>query len=171
MDLLHTEVLNAAAANAGLKDSFVHVRELGDFAVTYRVAGLLEDVHSLISARSKLRVCALQALHEAGIEIVSPNFMNTRALDHGAPVIPQVLRKPAEAEGSQAEAVAFDKADEAASVEEIRKQIEALDKQLAEAAEGEETLDPDARARLEKRKAWLVERYAAAEKRRKEKAE
>ena len=52
------ELLNAAAANAGLKDSFVHVRELGDFSITYRVAGLLEDVHSLISARSKLRVAA-----------------------------------------------------------------------------------------------------------------
>ncbi len=49
------DVLLAAAAQAGLKDAFVHVRELGDFSISYRVAGLLEDVQSLISARSALR--------------------------------------------------------------------------------------------------------------------
>jgi len=165
------ELLNAAAANAGLKDSFVHVRELGDFAVTYRVAGLLEDVHSLISARSRLRVAALEALHGAGIEIVSPNFMNTRALAPDARVVPQVLRSPAAADGGEAEAIAFDKADEAASVEEIKKEIEALDKELAEAADGESAADPDMLARLEKRKARLVERFADAEKQRKDKDE
>ena len=65
---------------AALKDAFVQVRELGDFAVSYRVAGLLEDVQSLISARSDLRRAVLDALHAADIEIVSPSFMNTRAL-------------------------------------------------------------------------------------------
>ncbi|MEJ2274148.1 MAG: mechanosensitive ion channel family protein [Woeseiaceae bacterium] len=62
------EVLRKAAANAELKDGFVQVRELGDFSVTYRVAGLLEDVTSLISARSRLRAAMLDALHAADIE-------------------------------------------------------------------------------------------------------
>jgi small conductance mechanosensitive channel len=49
------EVLRKAATEIDLKDPFVHVRELGDYSVLYRVAGLLEDVQSLISARSRLR--------------------------------------------------------------------------------------------------------------------
>ncbi|HKK22042.1 MAG TPA: mechanosensitive ion channel domain-containing protein, partial [Pseudohaliea sp.] len=48
------EVLRSAAEGSGLTECFVHVRELGDFSVTYRVAGLLEDVKSLLSARSRL---------------------------------------------------------------------------------------------------------------------
>jgi small-conductance mechanosensitive channel len=39
-----TELLCNAAAHAGLEQGFVQVRELGDYSVTYRVAGLLEDV-------------------------------------------------------------------------------------------------------------------------------
>lgn len=49
-DVSHIEVsriLCEASAKAGLKDGFVHVRQLGDFSVNYRVAGLLVDVKSL----------------------------------------------------------------------------------------------------------------------------
>ena len=66
-----TDVLLAAAAQAGLRDAFVHVRELGDFSISYRVAGLLEDVQSLISARSGLRTEVLNALHGA-LPVTSP---------------------------------------------------------------------------------------------------
>ena len=72
-----SDVMLQAALDAGLTDAFVHVRALGDFSVTYRVAGLLADVGSLISARSHPREHMLDALHGAGIEIVSPTFMNT----------------------------------------------------------------------------------------------
>jgi hypothetical protein len=125
------EVLRGAAEASGLKDCFVHVRELGDFSVTYRAAGLLEDVQSLLSARSKLLECMLDGLHGAGIEIVSPTFMNTRAYEPEARVLPskaQERKRPMEA--VQAEEVAFDKAEEAASAEKLRLRLEQLDEEL-----------------------------------------
>ncbi|MEM9209810.1 MAG: mechanosensitive ion channel family protein, partial [Pseudomonadota bacterium] len=119
-----TDVLCVAASNAGLKDNFAQVRELGDFAVTYRVAGLLEDVTSLISARSKLRAAMLDALHNDGIEVVSPNFMNTRALSENGKVMPSRTRRSTSSARPSAEDLAFDKADEAASIEKIRTAIQ-----------------------------------------------
>ena len=160
-----SEVLLAAAADTGLKDGVVHVRELGDFAVTYRVAGLLEEVESLISARARLRKAALDALHSAGIEIVSPNFMNTRALDDRQHFIPaSEERQPPEPEPEkQVESIAFDIAEEAASLTELHKAIDVIDAELSE--EGKEL--PDAkRSSLEARKARLQGELEAAEKRR-----
>ena len=156
------ELLTAAAGRAGLKDGFVHVRELGDFAVTYRVAGLLEDVQSLISARSRLREAMLDSLHEGNVEIVSPNFMNTRSLAEGRLVIPESARRAAPATQASAEKVAFDKAEEAASMEKIRKSIEALDAELA-ALEGGEGAN-DARVVLQARREALLADLEAAEK-------
>ena len=76
-------LLIEAGDAAGLKDPFVEVRELGDFSVTYRVAGLLTEVKALVSSRSRLRARVLDALHRGGIEIVSPTFMNQRQLQPG----------------------------------------------------------------------------------------
>lgn len=153
-DVQHRDIagiLKEAARNAGLKDPFVHVRELGDYAVTYRVAGMLEDVQSLISARSELRCCMLDALHEADIEIVSPNFMNTRALDAKARFIPQPASKRSVGKDISAEQLAFDKAEDAAEIEQIRARIAAIDEQLAAADNASEceTLESDRVALLE----------------------
>jgi len=162
-----SKILAEAATLAGLKDSFVHVRQLGDFSVTYRVAGLLEDVKSLISARSRLREAMLDALHAAGIEIVSPNFMNTRAMSDDKLFIPKLSRKARSEKSTQAEDVVFDKADEAASVEEIRKSIELVDAELLvlENEEGDEIVV--SRDSLKARKSKLIEQLKAAEEQRK----
>lgn len=151
------ELLVAATKEAQLKDGFAHVRELGDFSVSYRVAGLLEDVKSLISARSALRVAMLHQLHQAGIEIVSPSFMNTRALADGTPVMPKSTRRSRKSQ-PVAEEVVFDKADVAAKVEELRKAIVATDKQLSETE-----ADSIGRSALEKERERLIEQLAAAE--------
>jgi len=162
-----SRILGEAATHAELKDSFVHVRELGDFSITYRVAGLLEDVKSLISARSKLRESMLDALHAANIEIVSPNFMNTRAIAAGKTYIPAPTRKAKIRESAQAEDVAFDKAEEAASVEQIRKAIEVIEIELTllEKEEGDETVV--SKDRLVARRSRLIEQLSAAEEERK----
>jgi small conductance mechanosensitive channel len=173
------DVLCKAAESAGLIEAFVHVRELGDFAVTYRVAGLLKDVQSLISSRSALRLAVLNALHQADIEIVSPTFMNTRAQPEGKRFIPPGLEKPADVPQTQVEDVAFDKAEQAASVEEIRKAIEEVErreqaaKESKESKESKETEapDPEELERLGARKEQLVAQLAAAEKKRKEESE
>ena len=157
------EILCAAATTAGLKDGFVQVRELGDFSVIYRVAGLLEDVTSLISARSKLRTAMLDALHTAKIEIVSPNFMNTRAISEDHKFIPKPARKKAAKDQPQAEQIAFDKAEEAASVEKIRIAIEQTDAELkaVDGVTGE--VDPAERTALEEKKTRLIEQLKAGE--------
>lgn len=154
------EVLIAATKEAQLKDGFAHVRELGDFSVNYRVAGLLEDVKSLISARSALRVAMLHHLHQAGIEIVSPTFMNTRALTDGKAVMPKTTRRSRKKQ-TAAEEVVFDKADVAAKVEELKKAIEATDKQLAET-----DAESIGKAALERERERLLEQLAAAREKR-----
>ena len=165
-DVSHSDVsgiLSEAAAQAGLTDGFVHVRQLGDFSVTYRVAGLLEDVKSLISARSRLRAAVLDSLHAAGIEIVSPNFMNTRAIAEGKMFIPEPTRKVAAQKATQAEDIAFDKAEEASSAEEIRKSIELIDAEIAALKDQETDAAADAVDKLSARKERLIQQLKNAE--------
>jgi small-conductance mechanosensitive channel len=165
-DVHHARVSDAlleAAKSAGLKDAFVHVRSLGDFSVNYRVAGLLEDVQSLLSTRSKLCRAVLDAMHAADIEIVSPTFMNTRAMDEGrrfmARAEPGRADEPRDA--TKAEDVAFDVADEAASVEELRRLLERVESQLKD---GDARADKALVERLKARKRYLEAQIEAAEK-------
>lgn len=155
------EQLEAAALEAGLTDPFVHVMTLGDFSVGYRVSGFLAEVRTLVSARSRLAGSVLDALHGAGIEIVSPSFMNQRALEAGMPVLPpstsaaptntaagdyaRVTSGPdadAEATGD-AERIMFEKAESAARVAELVEERSRLADALAEleADAGAETME------------------------------
>jgi small-conductance mechanosensitive channel len=163
-----TDVLLAAAARVGLKDAFVQVRKLGDFAIGYRIAGLLEDVQSLISARSDLRKAVLDALHAADIEIVSPNFMNTRTLAEGQRFTPEPTRRsrPGRATEARAEEVAFDVAKEAASVEELRKALELIEAEMKDLKHSDRKDDDALRERLEAQKARVTAELEAAEARR-----
>ena len=129
------ECLVKASENAGLTDPFVFVLELGDFSITYQTAGFLEEVKYLISAESKLRECMLDALHEAGIEIVSPTFMNQRQLSEDRRFIPRnerhTVAKPA-AEEPRPEELMFDKAEvaesEAKATERLKAVVEEMEK-------------------------------------------
>jgi len=158
-----SELLREAATNAGLSDAFVLVRELGDFSVLYRVAGLLEEVKSLISARSKLRAAMLDSLHGAGIEIASPNLMNSRVLADDKLLIPPPSVSKETAEAVTAEEVAFDKADEAASLEAIRKAMEAIEAELATLDQKEVKNPEERKAELDSRRAALAEQLKTEE--------
>jgi len=129
-----SELLTEAARAAELQEPFVHITGLGDFSVTYRVAGLLTEVKHLISTRSRLYAMMLDKLHEGGVEIVSPNFMNTRALESAKAFIPKKAVVPEEKipEGKSPEAVVFDKADEAETLEKLRERLGLLDKEIEE---------------------------------------
>ena len=159
------DILCKAAAESGLKDPFVHVRELGDFSILYRVAGLLENVESLISARSRLRESMLDALHTAKIEIVSPTFMNSRVYSVDQEFIPEPSLTTKEPVQPEAEAIVFDKAAEAASIEELRKSIESIDNELERLAEEASPGREDTIARLEADKSRLLERVESEQKR------
>ncbi len=159
------KLLCQAAENAGLSDAFAHVRVLGDFSVTYRAAGLLEDVQSLISARAKLRASMLDTLHASGIEIVSPTFMNTRPLSADDAIIPAVRATRSQEDTGAAESIAFDKADEAASIEQLRKNIEALTAEIETPADADRSRSADEVERLKAQREQLIAMLADAEKR------
>lgn len=121
------DALLAAASDCELQDPYVHVMSLGDFSVVYRVSGLLTDVKTLISTRARLRAAVLDRLHAGGIEIVSPSFMNTRAFEPKASFIPRRERAAAEEEpASLVEDLVFDKAEEAESLEQLRRRLESM---------------------------------------------
>jgi len=142
------EILKKAVISSGLTDPFVLIMELGDYAVTYRASGMLTEVKHLISIRSKLREMMLDELHIAGIEIVSPSFMNTRALPEQKIFIPRKSHSKTEEEpgaGPVIEKLIFDIADEAESVEKLNemrvetiKEMDNLKGRVKEAVSDEE---------------------------------
>ncbi|MDD4749929.1 MAG: mechanosensitive ion channel [Methanosarcinaceae archaeon] len=96
------EKLVLAAEKTGLENPFVHIQELGDFSVTYKVGGLLKEIEGLISARSDFKKAVLDTLHEAEIEIVSPTFMNQRLLKEDRIFIPEKQEKEKAKTGAEA---------------------------------------------------------------------
>ena len=128
--------LLSAAEKTGLEAPFVHVLELGDFSVTYKVGGLLKNIEGLITARSDLKKTVIDTLHEANIEIVSPNFMNQRILKEGAVFIPK--KEPLKAEVPQnilekkPEEIIFDKAIEAEILDKIGASLSTLEEKEKE---------------------------------------
>lgn len=157
------EALSEAALAAGLTEPYVHVLNLGDFSVTYRISGLLEDVKTLISTRSKLRELMLDALHGKGIEIVSPTFMNTRALDPEQKIRPdRVFAKSHSEEEPIAESLVFDKADEAESLERLRQSLAAVEESIKQAElQLKETDSAHLKREIEARQSWLKTRLDA----------
>lgn len=130
-------LLLQAATNSDLTDPFVQIVELGNYAITYKVSGMLTDVKSLLTARSNLRRKVTDVLHEAGIEIVSPTFMSQRKLAEGSIVMPSQRTKDNRSPETIAEDVVFDKAEEAAqredSIEQLQAKITSCEQRLKQA--------------------------------------
>ncbi len=133
-DIAHTKIeklLIEAAEKVGLKDPYVHVMELGDFSIVYKACGFLEDVKTLITARSNFKKSILDTLHANQVEIVSPTFVNQRPQKEGSVFIPQGSRilQPGVVteEKKAAEEIAFDKAEEAEAEAFIAEEESALE--------------------------------------------
>jgi len=130
-------LLIKAAQTCGLTEPFVHILELGNFSVTYRVSGFLEETKRLISLQSNLNACVLDTLHSHGIEILSPSYMNQRQIRETANVIPDatIVSVPID-QRTSAEEIAFDKADHAERLEneklKLKQEIESLEASLKE---------------------------------------
>jgi small conductance mechanosensitive channel len=126
-------LLIEAAEKSELTDPFVQVTELGDHAVTYRVYGFLKEVKNLIAARSQLKKVILDVLHGAGIEIVSPRFINRRVFDENQKFIPeQQEEKDNQEENEENQEKAFDKAEEAESLYHLKEKLETIEKEIDE---------------------------------------
>lgn len=151
-DVHHTKVtdsLTKAALEAGLEEGYVQVSELGDFSVSYRVAGLLKEVKSVLTARSNLHKAILDTLHNSDIEIMSPNFVAQRPTEATQKFIakvptnvPRKTRASVEDDDAQ-EAIAFDKAELAAQHEEslrdAKAKVESVRQQISEAKGADKT--------------------------------
>lgn len=109
----------------GLTDPFVQVMELGDFSITYRLGGLLEDANKLLVYRSRLKVAMIDTLHGGGVEIVSPQFTNHRIFQPGDEFISskETSSQAVTPDAPRAEVV-FDKAVAAATTESDQTQLE-----------------------------------------------
>ncbi len=132
-DVPHSQVealLLQAATDAGLDDPFVYILKLGDFSVLYRTNGLLSDVKQLLSARSRLNAAILDSIHRAGVEIVSPNFMNTRDVSGQTFTSQPLFNKVPPLESKEPEEIIFDKAEQAATLEEQKACVVELENQL-----------------------------------------
>ncbi|MEZ6196402.1 MAG: mechanosensitive ion channel [Planctomycetota bacterium] len=155
------EILLAAIGRAGLTEPFVQILELGDFSVNYRAAGLLSDPVSLFTTRSRLRREMMEGLHAAGIEIVSPTFMNQRRLDPTRPILsPREPGSLAEETTPAVERRVFDKAEEAATLERLGRERDALAQELTALEEERKAADDDERReeiarKLAERREWM----------------
>ena len=164
--IVEKQLIEASLA-AELEDPYVQILELGDFSVTYKAAGLLEDVKQMISRQSRLKEMMLDKLHEANIEIVSPMFRNSRDIPKDVRFIPPAPKVEVIPDVQvSAESVVFDKADEAENedqletrLEKIIAQIEDLKKLIKNAADEtqKERLETE-QERLEKFKEQIQER-------------
>ncbi len=150
---IETALLDAAD-RAGLQDGFVRITELGDFSVVYKVYGLLTEIKTVLSAQSRLNAMILDALHDANIEIVSPNFMNQRQVGETV-FIPKKVKKHEEVvQTDSPEDKIFDKAEEAESIEKRKERLADVETKLKTLADELKAAEEDKKetinARIEK---------------------
>ena len=174
-DLQHDRIerlLVEAAELAGLVEAFVRIRSLGDFSVTYEVSGQLTDTKKFLGSKSTLHRAVLDTLHQAGVEIVSPTFMNQRQISAKTTFVPEVEieRSTQPTQERTPDALVFDKADQVERVEDLRARLTALDGEIADleasakAAPAEETEKIKETVFLrQKIRERLVERISALE--------
>lgn len=112
---------------------------MGNFAITYRVSGLLEETERLITAHSNLYRSILDTLHGNGIEIMSPTYMNQRPLSEDSTTIPKQIEVARTTDSEGGEHLVFDKAEEAERREQQKqqlvKEIQDLEASLKEAVD------------------------------------
>ncbi len=147
------ESLIKAAKSIQLKEPFVHILSLGDFSIVYRIHGLLEDVKSIVSARSKLTGAVIDELHAANIEIVSPSFMNQRQVGETVFISKKYRVKDKQIlEENTPEQFLFDKAEEAESIEKRRALLADIEAKIEnEKAQLKETKDVEEKAKIQKK--------------------
>lgn len=125
------EALLKAATDCGLTEPFVHIISLGDFSIVYRVNGLLENIKSIVSSKSRLTGHVIDCLHEVGIEIVSPNFMNQKQVGETV-FIPKKHRSKLKNVNIEnlPESLIFDKAEEAEDIEKRKKVLADVEEKI-----------------------------------------
>jgi small conductance mechanosensitive channel len=158
-------LLIEAATKSGLTEPFVHIIELNDFSISYRISGLLSEVKGMITARSNLLRSVLDTLHESGIEIMSPSFMNQRKLEDNTLIIPRRQKSKIQIETTDAEGIVFDKAEKAHQIEsekgKLYEEVSVLEAQLKEASAEDKEQITEAITQLKEQIGAVKESHAA----------
>lgn len=152
--------LKRAAENCDLTEVFVIVEELMDHAIAYRVYGLLEDASQLMTKASQLNRAVLNSLHQEDMEIASPGLVNQRRYEQQSRFIPKATTPTGEAEvHTGIEEVAFDKAEQAESIERLYAEREKLHQTLSDFDEdSEREATTETKEQVELREATLRRR-------------
>jgi hypothetical protein len=99
---------------------------------------MLKDLDNLLTTRSNLQRKVLDTLHGNGVEIVSPNFMNTRTFPEDRHFVPASVFTGQDLVDDRQDAVVFDKAMDAEALEKSKQElttaIETLEAELKESA-------------------------------------
>ncbi len=145
------KTLIQAAENAGLESPFMQITALGDFSVNYRVSGVLKEVKHRVTAQTELYKYTLDALHEADIEIVSPNFMNTRTQEKHVKAVPSPSHHIEEVGMLDIESIVFDKAEQAETKDSLRKKLTRVSDAISKLQSAFKESSKESRAALKQR--------------------
>jgi small-conductance mechanosensitive channel len=147
-DIPRTRIQKAlidAALAAGLKNPYVYINQLGDFSVVYEIHGFLDDSGKFFSTRSLLNSEVMDKLHENGIEIPSPSFMNQRRIDDRVFIPDMNIKEKTVETPENPEQLVFDEAIKSEKTEqkkealkEIENKIEKRKQAIKEATNSEE---------------------------------
>lgn len=124
------EGLKNAAIETGLNDPYVYITSLGDFSVTYKIHGFLEDSTKYFSTSSLLNSNVISALHDSNIEIVSPTFMNQRQVNDTVFIPKKEIVTPEEEPDKSPEDLIFDKATEAGAIEKKKEYLNEINQKI-----------------------------------------
>ncbi len=138
------EALKEAALATELKDPYVYITELGDFSVVYKIHGFLGDSSKFFSTSSMLNAKVMDTLHQNGIEIVSPNFVNQRRVEEQLFIPKHHEEKKKTGEESSPEELVFDEAIKSEEIEQKKDLLIKMSKRRDELrANIKETKDKD----------------------------
>ena len=156
------ECLIKAAQEINLEEPFVYVEKLMDHAVEYRIFGMIKETSRMLTARSNIRKSVLDVLHRQGIEIVSPSFVNRRVFDENRSFIPQTqqFEKKETQINTKVEELAFDKAEEAESIEKLKQRYNELIKEKETLTEKVKEVDDKKREKDMKEDICLLDERA-----------
>ncbi len=156
------KVLKLAAKKINLIDPFVQITDLGDYSISYRVAGFLEDGKKLLGVRSNLRKQVIDSLHTANIEIVSPEFINMRQYKNTDLFLSKSKSYQQQDNSKTQTTKVFDKADTAEKVNTIEQEILKIEELIKQ--EKAEKNDENKVISLQKMKENLSKQAEEAEK-------
>ena len=145
------ESLKKAASDTGLKDPYVYITELGDFSISYKIHGFLEDSGKYFTTNSQLNSNVINCLHQSNIEIVSPSFMNQRKIDNITFIPKEKIEIKPEILEKTPEDLIFDKVSQATAIEDKKEYISEINQKIELYKEQKKGLDDkDEIKRIEK---------------------